>query len=493
MPLDYNYEIITHLGKLLSKIAKSSKFLEFIEDNYPFSDKTYRDALKLIDKEFKNILFEHEKEYEKLIVEEFLSLLKSIIPDKEIDEITYSLSKEFSEFYEKGNIEGFLKKLKKTQKKLKNLIKKDDSKDKKSFFESILKKEEKNVDRKYKDELMQLLNREEILENSKKELIEIIELFLDNLKSFLETDELLKQKVKNLKEELKQLETIDNIKRFKSDVKDLFIKLGIIERVLEEEKKELKNIILLLAENLKNFIGNSDEYAQALDDFVKKIQETDDVSEIKKLKIAIVKTTVVIKEKTIEINKKLKTADEMLKKAQEKMKKLEEEMEKAKQKALYDGLTGIYNRAVFNDRIVKEVEKAKREKKPLSFLIMDIDHFKKINDTYGHQTGDMVLKILATQVKKVMRDFDFLARYGGEEFVVILPDTELEKAKEIAERIRTKIEKTKFIYKSERIPVTLSIGVTLLKPDDNEKSLIERADKALYEAKNSGRNRVVAK
>ena len=491
MPLDYNYEIILNLSKVLSKLSKSSKFLDYLEENYPFTDRTYREALKIIDKEFKNLLFETEKEYEKLIVEEFLGLLKNIIPQKEVDEITYKLSKEFSEYYEKGDIEGFLKNFKKYQKELKKLMKTQE-KEKKSLF-SILKREEEKVDKKYKEELIELLNKEEELEKSKKELISIIELFIDNLKSFFETDDFLKQKIKQLKAEIHQLETNENIKRFKSDVKELFVKLGVIERVLEEEKRELKDIILLLAENLKEFIGSSDEYSKSLDDFVKKIQETDDIDEIKKLKSIILKTTIIVRDKTIQIKEKLNRADEMLKKAKEKMKKLEEEMKKAKEKALYDGLTGIYNRAVFNDRIVKEIEKAKREKRPLSFLILDIDHFKKINDTYGHQTGDMVLKILAGQIKKVMRDFDFFARYGGEEFVIILPDTDIETAKKIAERIRKKIENTKFLYKKERIVVTISIGLTHLKENDTKKTLIERADQALYEAKNLGRNKVVVK
>ncbi len=489
MPLDYNYEIMLHLARLLSKLTKTNNIVDFLEKNYPIDEKNYKKALKVIDKDFKNILFEQDKEYEKLIVEEFLSFLKGIIPDKEVDKLTYQLSKDFNEYYENNDIEGFLKNLKSFQKDFENLIKKESQKSKKIELTKSIddKKESKN----YKEELLELLQREDELEKEKSELISVIEVFIDNLKAFFETDELLKQKIKNLREDLKQLETIEKIEKFKQDVKDLFVKLGVIERVLEEEKKELKNIILLLAENLKEFIGSSDEYAKSLDILIKKIQETDDVLEIKKIKTTILKTTLIIREKTIKIKEKLYKADEMLKAAKEKMKKLEQEMARAKERALYDGLTGVYNRAVFNDRIVKEIKKAKRENRKLSFLMIDIDNFKKVNDTYGHQTGDMVLKILSNQIKKVMRDFDFLARYGGEEFAVILTDTNIKIAKEIAERIRKKIENTKFIYKGERIPVTVSIGCTELKSDDSEKTLVERADKALYEAKNSGRNKVV--
>ncbi len=483
MANDYNYEVMMYLAKLFSKLTKSSNAYEYIEKNYPFDDSSASQAFKIIEKDFKNILFEHEKEYEKLIVEEFLSLIKGIVPDKSVDEVTYKISKEFNKYYEKGDIEGFVNILKKYETELKKLLEKK---------EELILIEEKD-DKNYKKEILELLKVEDELKRSKNELISIIEIFIDNLKDFFETDELLKQKIRNLKEDLKNLETLENIERFKQEVKDLFVKLGVIERILEEEKKELKNIILLLAENLKEFIGSSDEYAKNLDILIKKIQETDDILEIKKIKTTILKTTIIIKEKTNQLKEKLYKADEMLKLAQEKMKKLEREMAKAKEKALYDGLTGVYNRAVFNDRIIKEVKKAKREKRKLSFLMIDIDNFKYINDTYGHQTGDMVLKILANQIKKVMRDFDFLARYGGEEFAVILTDTGIEIAKKVADRIRKKIENTKILYKKEKVPVTVSIGCTELKEDDNDKTLIERADRALYEAKNSGKNKVVVK
>ncbi len=469
---DYNLEALKSIGTLLAKYFKSSKIIDEIEENYPFNETSFKKFKDILEKEFKNLMIKgEEKHYEKEIFDGFITLLKNLITDEKADEVFYKISKEFNDLYKKGKIENFIKNLKKYQKELKSTI------------------STKNGDGK--DEIINLLNKEEELKKQKRELIETIEIFIKNLTHFFETEETLKQKIKNLKEEISQLETLENIKQFKSEVKDLFLKLGIIERVLEEEKKELKNIILLMAESLKEFLGSSDEFSKTIEEFVNKIQQTDDVDEIKKIKLELLKATENIKNKTENIHKKLTEADRMIKQAQEKMKKLEEEMEKAKKQALYDGLTGAYTRAVFNDRIVKEIEKAKREGKKLCFMMIDIDHFKKINDTYGHQTGDLVLKILIKQIKKVIRDFDFLARYGGEEFCIILPDTDIKTANEIAERIRKKIEKTKFIYKGEKFPVTISIGVTELNKNDNEKTIIERADRALYKAKNSGRNRVI--
>ncbi len=464
---DFNKEALLMLAKFISRFLRSNKILNAVEEFYPFDRDSIEELKRIIDKESKEFMIE-DKEVEKELVESFLNLLKEVVSQ----EVVYKIYKDFNDYYEQDNLQGFIKEIK-------------------NYKKSI--KKEAKVEAKYKNELFKLLNREEEFNREKSELISIIEVFLDSLKHFLETDELLRQKLKNLKEDIKSLDNIESIKRFKLEVKDLFLKLGLIERILDEERKELKNIILLLAESLKEFLGNSNGFSQYLDTFIEKIKKTDDIDEIKKLKLEVIKTTMIVKENTEKIKKKLLIAEKGLKEVKEKMNKLEEEIKKAKEKALYDGLTGAYTRAVFNDRIVKEVERAKREKKKLSLLMMDIDKFKIINDTYGHQMGDMVLKIIVSQIKKVIRDFDFLARYGGEEFVLILPETGIELAKEIGERIRSKIEHTKFLYRGERIPVTISIGCTELQENDNVESFIERADKALYEAKNSGRNRVVVK
>ena len=246
-----------------------------------------------------------------------------------------------------------------------------------------------------------------------------------------------------------------------------------------------------MADSLKTFIGEGNSYSKQLDEFIDKLKETDNIDEIKKLKHDIIKATIVVKEKTELLQKQLAKSNKNLLLAKERLEKLEKELEKSRKKALYDPLTGIYNRSVFDDRIEKEVKNALKRNINLFLFIMDIDNFKNVNDTYGHQTGDLVLKIVVTQAKKVLREVDLLARYGGEEFGIILPNITRKKAIEIAERIRSKISKTKFVYKNKSFQVTVSIGVTQLKNDDSITTFIERADNALYMAKSSGKNKVV--
>ena len=155
--------------------------------------------------------------------------------------------------------------------------------------------------------------------------------------------------------------------------------------------------------------------------------------------------------------------------------------------ATIDELTQVFNRTKFQEVIKIELERAKRYNHPLSMLMFDIDHFKAINDTYGHSVGDYVLQTLAQIAKENLREIDYLVRWGGEEFIIIAPETDLGRAKALAERIRTAIENYRFDQAGK---ITISFGVTEFKESDTEDTFIRRADDAMYKAKEKGRNRV---
>ena len=161
--------------------------------------------------------------------------------------------------------------------------------------------------------------------------------------------------------------------------------------------------------------------------------------------------------------------------------------------ALTDALTGLHNRRYLEAHLDGLVKRAEENQKALSVLLFDIDHFKKINDTYGHRVGDEVLMELANRVRRNVRGFDLTARYGGEEFIVVMPDTTMEVAFAVAERLRSKIAGVEFAPPSmdKGLTVTVSIGAAMAGENEPPANLIERADKALYAAKDAGRNRVI--
>lgn len=158
--------------------------------------------------------------------------------------------------------------------------------------------------------------------------------------------------------------------------------------------------------------------------------------------------------------------------------------------AYTDPLTRTNNRAAFNDMVLREIKRAERSGHPLSLIFVDVDHFKSINDLYGHDCGDLALASVASWIKDSVRGTDVVFRFGGEEFVVLLAETALNDAVLIAERIRADIESHALAYGMEVVNITASLGVSNLSSGDNLDSFIKRADAAMYQAKRNGRNRV---
>jgi len=155
--------------------------------------------------------------------------------------------------------------------------------------------------------------------------------------------------------------------------------------------------------------------------------------------------------------------------------------------AMTDALTGIHNRMKFDRILAGEIQRTRRNKYPLSLIMCDIDHFKQINDQYGHPAGDAVLKRLTKLIKQNIRNIDFFARWGGEEFVILSPGTDSNGSEQLAEKIRLKIESFNF---TEPEHLTLSFGISSFKTGDNAVKLLNRADEAMYKAKANGRNQV---
>lgn len=173
-------------------------------------------------------------------------------------------------------------------------------------------------------------------------------------------------------------------------------------------------------------------------------------------------------------------------------KELLEKNEKLARLSITDGLTQLYNHRHLQESLAREFEEARRYDRPLSFALIDLDYFKKVNDTFGHAAGDEVLKEVAARFSDSVRSSDLIARYGGEEFAVLMPQTPLEDAVQFAEKIRSVVEETPIRTEDTVIPVTVSIGVASnsLTHFDSTLELVDSADKALYRAKESGRNQV---
>ena len=196
------------------------------------------------------------------------------------------------------------------------------------------------------------------------------------------------------------------------------------------------------------------------------------------------------------LQEKTRLDNERQKELSEKVEHLEEKLNEAEEEMLLDGLTQVFNRRAFDKRIKEEVGRGKVLGASFGLLLIDIDHFKNVNDTHGHPIGDRLLMALARDAKNALRVDDFVARYGGEEFVMILPGPSIDVVFEVADRIRETVAKKEFRYKKtddgriETFGVTISGGIAWYRQEDTPESLTTRADQCLYLAKNSGRDQI---
>ena len=198
-------------------------------------------------------------------------------------------------------------------------------------------------------------------------------------------------------------------------------------------------------------------------------------------------------EYVIRIENTEKDSEQLVQHFKKVIKNLEDQNKVLGEQSSKDPLTGIFNRRVFNEHMTIEFERYRRYKASFSIIFFDIDHFKDVNDKYGHDAGDRVLKGIAKSTLEILRSADVFARYGGEEFAVILFETDIKQAVAVAEKLHEMINETEFDYEGLVVPITVSIGVTeVCKSDPDPETVVKRADKLMYRAKQAGRNKVVS-
>jgi len=254
---------------------------------------------------------------------------------------------------------------------------------------------------------------------------------------------------------------------------------------VSETASRLSNELQALINALDLAGGDADTYKKALDEF----HGTVDFSTGGELQASIDK----VLEATVYIQNRNHALESRLDGSSSEIQRLRKDLDDMRQEAFTDSLTTIANRKFFDQQMELCTIEATTEKKPLSLLMLDIDHFKNFNDTHGHQTGDQVLKLLAMTMKERVKGCDIPARYGGEEFCIILPDTHLKNATVLAENIRHSIGNKRLINlqtKQDLGKIAVSIGVSQFKQGETVNDFIRRADQALYHAKHNGRDRV---
>lgn len=257
---------------------------------------------------------------------------------------------------------------------------------------------------------------------------------------------------------------------------------------LEEREKELRNIIELLTRAMVSVNTENDAYHRKILQQSEKMEQITRLDDIRKIKSALEKEIASLRQT---VRSKQTGEEARMENLAGQVKTLRQELEQVKEESRRDGLTGIYNRRAFDDYLQSLMDRNMLQRQDFALLMMDIDDFKTINDTYGHPVGDRVLLAMADACRQMVRSDDFLGRYGGEEFVMVLPGASRRNAAKKARQICKTIQSTRYTLDDEgqlSLALTVSIGVTAFKRGDTAAVLLERADEALYEAKQSGKN-----
>jgi diguanylate cyclase len=290
-----------------------------------------------------------------------------------------------------------------------------------------------------------------------------------------------------------QLKVTQLERRFEGGCREVSAFIDKQKRYIADREHELRDIIDLLTTAMTSLNTDNKTFYRRVFDQSEKIDQISRLDDIKKIKNAL--------EEEVTQMKALVTAKEAADTAQidqlaSQVTELKNELQKAKQRSETDSLTGAFNRGAFDAIIADLVSRREVSGKGFSLLMMDLDNFKAINDTYGHITGDRVLVALAQKCKGMLRGDDTIARYGGEEFAIILPGASLRNSVKKGKQICQAIAGTRYAIdesaQGNYLSVTVSVGVSTLRKGDTVADLIDRADRALYQAKETGKNRVVS-
>lgn len=326
----------------------------------------------------------------------------------------------------------------------------------------------------------------------KSALLHLLHLIIDNINELVLDDQHLQGQIAVVLELVSQplnLRRLDDVER---RMKDVIYKQSALKKSLLDAKDQIKLMLATFVDRLADLSESTGDYHDKIERCADKISKANDITDL-----SVVLEEVMRETRSIQFNAQ-RARDELVQMrgkvsaAEHEVQRLQDELANASQLVRHDPLTGVLNRKGMDDAFDTEVSRARRHNSNLCLALLDIDNFKKLNDSLGHAAGDAALVHLAKVVREALRPEDTLARYGGEEFVVLLPDTPLEDAVQVMVRVQRELTRRFFLHNNNKVLITFSCGVATLGAEEQAMAAIQRADGAMYLAKRAGKNRVLA-
>ncbi len=322
-------------------------------------------------------------------------------------------------------------------------------------------------------------------------LVRLLRLLVENVGEMVEDEEWLHGQINTLHEIISNPIDKHVIADAERSLREAIIKQGLLKKSLTDAKATLKSLMTTFIDRLGSITASTGDYHQKIEGYSQKIAQSNNLGELGNLLDDIMQDTRVIQTSALRSHEELLESRKQVESAEAKISKLEKELSEVSELVQLDQLTGALNRRGLDAAFDREAKRVDRSHAPLSLALLDIDNFKRLNDSMGHQVGDQALVHLCNVIKEALRPSDSVARYGGEEFVIVLPDVAADEAAGTVERLQRELTKHFFLHENERILVTFSAGVAQRGEEEPQEEVIARADKAMYQAKRTGKNRVV--
>lgn len=322
-------------------------------------------------------------------------------------------------------------------------------------------------------------------------LLRLFRLLLDNIEGLLDDDNYMRGQVVAVQELIAgplDTRTLEDATR---SLKDVIIKQGHLKHGIADVRATMKNMMMTFVDRLGSAAASTGDYHAKLGDFSARIGSATDIGELNDVLNEVLRETRHAQDEALASRDRMVGAHREVQEAEQRIRELEAELQHMSELVREDQLTGSLNRRGLDDVFERESARADRRNTPLCVALLDLDNFKRLNDTYGHMAGDAALKHLVKVVRETLRSMDVIARFGGEEFLILLPETTVDAAAAAMVRVQRELTRHFFLHENEKMLITFSCGVALRVQNEEQASLMARADKAMYQAKNSGKNRVV--